>query len=366
MNIFIRTDASVQIGSGHVMRCLTLASQLKENGANINFICRNLNGNLIDVINEKGFEVFPLPEDNLYKCIELINKHSVWLETNWQNDAIQTINILESFERKVDLLIVDHYALDYRWENQLSRHVKKIMVIDDLADRKHSCEIILDQNLYENIEERYIGLVPEQSIKLLGPQYALLRDEFINARNKLKIRDGQIKRILIFFGGSDPSDETSKALEAVKAINYPGIYKDVVVGSNNPNKQKVKQLCEMIPNTSFFCQVNNMAELMQKADLALGAGGVTTWERCCMGLPALIIAVAFNQVAIAKASSQSGVGIYLGESSQISSVAIKEKLAEILKNPNIVKEMARSARKLVDGLGVSRVCNIIYNLRNNQ
>ncbi|HDL08410.1 MAG TPA: UDP-2,4-diacetamido-2,4,6-trideoxy-beta-L-altropyranose hydrolase [Desulfobacteraceae bacterium] len=234
--LIIRADASVQIGTGHVMRCLTLADELRERGADIIFVCREFDGNLCGYIEEKHYIVHRLPVSNEQEHnIEGNLKHAVWLGADWQTDARQVEEIIKGVDTPPDWLVVDHYAIDERWEGHLRPYCKKIMAIDDLADRPHDCDLLLDQNFYENLESRYDGLVPAWCKKLLGPKYALLRPEFREARKNLRKRDGHVKRIMIFFGGSDPSNETAKALEAVRMLNRPDIAVDVVVGAFNQN-----------------------------------------------------------------------------------------------------------------------------------
>lgn len=288
MNIFFRVDSSIEIGTGHVMRSLTLAEDLRMKGANVFFICRKLQCNLINYIEEKGFLVYPLPfhPQKILKIDKTI-KHSHWLNVNWETDVAQTINIIGKHQ-KIDWLIVDHYAINEKWEQKMRPFVKRIMIIDDLADRSHDCDLLLDQNLYMNIEARYEGLVPKSCLKLLGPRYALLRPEFKEARTCVKARDGSIRRILIFFGGSDPTNETMKVLEAIKLLNKTDIVVDVVVGRTNPQRNQVKQFVNTLKNVTYFCQIDYMADLMAKADLGIGAGGSTTWERCYLGLPTLV------------------------------------------------------------------------------
>ncbi len=306
MKFAIRTDSSTKIGSGHLMRCLTLAEELREKNQQVVFVCRELEGNLIHLIKQKGFEVFSLPFPSGDFEADPSVPHSKWLETSWQNDLEQTKEALKIFG-EFDWLVVDHYALDCKWEAEIRDLTRKIMVIDDLADRKHDCDLLLDQNLYENMEVRYQGLVPDKCKLLLGPQYVLLRKEFKEARKNLRKRDGSIKRILIFFGGVDPTNETEKALKAIDELNKPEIVIDVVVGASNPNKQQIEKLCSERPNTNFYCQVQNMAELMNEADLAIGAGGTTTWERCYLGLPSIVVPIADNQVAIVEYAFKKGI-----------------------------------------------------------
>jgi len=315
MNIIFRVDASINIGSGHVMRCLTLAKQLqKEKNAKVYFISRKLEGNLIDLIRSKEFEVKILPKvDNVFNNLEGYQK---WLTVSQQFDVEQTIQILTDLDISIDLLIIDSYAIDIEWENKIRPYVKKIMVIDDLANRKHDCDILLDQNFYLNMEERYNGLVPINCKLFLGPRYVILREEFYEVKKHLRHRNGNIKNIFVFFGGIDITNETMKTLRAIILLKQKDIVVNVVVGKNNPYKESIEKFCRKYDNINYYCQVDNMAELMNEADLAIGAGGTTTWERCFLGLPSLVIAVAENQIEIAK-NCDGKILIYLGVNLEI-------------------------------------------------
>lgn len=358
--ILIRADASVQIGTGHVMRCLTLADELRGRGTESIFVCREFAGNLCGYIEEKGYIVHRLPvSDTPKQNTEGNLKHAAWLGADWQTDARQVEEIIKGIEPLPDWLVVDHYALDEKWEEYLRPHVKKIMVIDDLADRPHDCDLLLDQNFYENLESRYDGLAPSGCKKLLGPKYALLRPEFREERKNLRKRDGHVKRIMIFFGGSDPTNETTKALEAVRMLSRPDIAVDVVVGSANPNKDKINELCNAMSNVIYHCQVSNMAKLMADADLFIGGGGSTTWERCCLGLPSMIISTAMNQDAIAVGCELSGIGIYIGESKEISFHRIKIQIEKMRSNQNTLLNLGKKSANMVDGKGATYVASIL-------
>lgn len=358
MNVFIRTDASVVIGSGHVMRCLTLAETLREAGATVVFLCRDLPGNLIGHIEEKGFFVLRLTAPkNVVSDLDG-TKHAQWLGVPWQADAKEVLVFLNS-QTRPDWIVVDHYALDYGWETQIRPFVGNIMVIDDLADRCHECDLLLDQNLYDQMETRYEGLLPEKCVVLLGPKYALLRPEFLEARKNLTKREGSLRGILIFFGGSDNTNETAKALEALMSLNLHGVSLDVVVGDGNPHKDRIKQACSVLPHTSYYCQVTTMANLMLSADLAIGAGGSTTWERCAVGLPTIAISVADNQVPIAETAVKAGVLFYLGASQCVTVECLRTSILYALKNPGVLKKMSEKAFKLVDGEGATRVADYL-------
>jgi len=278
VKIAFRVDASIQIGTGHVMRCLTLADQLRNQGAEVHFICRDLQGHMGEIIGRNGYSLHLLPAPrgdvlDIGKDEPVEPAHASWLGTGWQQDAEETGNVLDGIGGPVNWLIIDHYTLDNRWESTLRTMSERIMVIDDLADRHHECDLLLDQNLYENLEHRYDALVPMSCRKLLGPRYALLRPEFTEAREHLRDRDGTVRRILVFYGGSDPTNETAKALDAISYIGLFVVNIDVIVGMSNPNLELIKTRCGELANVTFHCQVDNIAELMAEADLAIAPDG---------------------------------------------------------------------------------------------
>lgn len=337
--VFIRADASSLIGSGHVMRCLTLAQRLrKEQNAKVIFIMRKLLGNLIDVVRKQSFAVLVLPPAGQdYK----LNGYGLWLTVPMEVDAQQTIKVLQHYLQEhgcdvVDRLIVDSYALNEQWELMLRPYCREIMVIDDLANRRHDCDILLDQNFYLNKDVRYAGLVPEHCKMLLGPEHALLREEFYEAKKHLRKRDGNIKNILVFYGGSDLTNETEKAIKALVQLHDEGynFTADVITGVSNSCREKIEKICSKYHFLHYYCQVSNMAEFMNKADLMLGAGGSTTWERLYMELPALVTAVAENQIQGCRDCSQAGLIDYLGESEKVTVDVIVNALLAQLYNTN--------------------------------
>ncbi len=288
MNVIIRTDASVKIGSGHVMRCLTVARKLKEAGCNVRFWMEPLEGNLIEVVEGEGFSNIEVAE-------------------------------------QADLYIVDHYELGIEWEQGILNYTKKLAVIDDLA-RQHDCDLLLDQNVVPNFETRYDGKVPKHCVKLLGPQFLMMRDEFIEARQRLRKRNNQVNRLLVFMGGSDPTKETRKILQALESVSFKHV--DVVVGNSNPFKQEIERICQE-RNYSFHCQIIYMAELMLKADFAIGAGGSTMWERCYVGLPSSATIVADNQRVTTAFAASLGVVKNLGWHEQVTVETYKQLLENL-------------------------------------
>jgi UDP-2,4-diacetamido-2,4,6-trideoxy-beta-L-altropyranose hydrolase len=337
--ILFRADASVEIGTGHLIRCVTLATLLQRYGAVVTFACRDLPGNLNHWLEEQGFQVI-----------------------HWQANSPTTIPAdLKTYLAQVqpDWLVVDHYGLDAQWEKGLWPYVKKVLAIDDLANRPHACHALLDQNYFSQPEIRYTGLIPEESHRWLGPHYALLRPEFRAAREGI-LQTGQrekkqFKQLQIFLGGSDPTNETSFVLNALKEMALSDLTLDVIVGASNPKRAEVQALCDSLPNARFYCQTSQMAELMAKADLAIAAGGTATWERLCLGLPALVISVAENQQEISRQVAEAGAQVYLGRSGQISKTQLQEAIFQFLENPESLTSLSNKAFLLVDGQGAHRV-----------
>ena len=326
MLIAIRVDSSLKIGSGHLMRCLTLAEKLRsEKQAEIHFICRDLEGNLNSLIESNGFFVNILPRH--FENFDL-SSYGDWLTVPQEVDAKETAEILKTLG-DVQRLIVDSYSLDFRWENFLRSFCGEIFVIDDLANRKHDCDFLLDQNFYLGKDLRYCHLVPKNCKLLLGPRHALLRKEFYTARKNLRRRDGSIKRVLIFYGGIDSTDETSKALKAFVRMMLENVKIDVVVGSKNPQKFEIEKFCHQYDFLRYHEQINNMAELMGAADLAVGAGGSTTWERCFLGLPSLVTAVAENQVKGCEDLDKANFIKYLGQAEGVTPEKIIEAIQSL-------------------------------------
>lgn len=323
--VVFRVDSSTQIGSGHLMRCLTLAAQMKkQHGTEIHFICRDLEGNLTSLVEQERHILHVLPRVS----VEVgLTGYAAWLAVPMMVDAEETREILKRIA-PAERLVVDHYGLDREWEQHLRPLVKEIFVIDDLANRSHDCDILLDQNFYRNREKRYLDLVPKTCRLLLGPQYALLRQEFYQAQANLRQRDGKLRRILLFYGGSDRTRETEKAIAALLKLRLFAVQVDVVVGGSNARSEIVRALCEKQQGFQYHFQGTNMAELMARADLSLGAGGTAMWERCFLGLPAIVTAIAENQLAICQDCAEAGLIRYLGRWDEVSPEDIAGAVAE--------------------------------------
>ncbi len=347
-NIAIRVDASSQIGTGHFMRCLTLADGLRQRGARIRFVSRHLPEYLSDMLMDKGHEI--LLFDSVKNNAEVDElAHSHWLGVSQAQDAADSIEVLSD----VDWLIVDHYALDARWESALRGTAKKIMVIDDIADRQHDCDVLLDQNLYTDMQTRYTGKVSSSCQLLLGPRYALLRDEFRKLREQVNPRTEPVKRILVFFGGVDADNYTGLAIKALVELKTKGLHIDVVIGAQHPCRVEIEASCA---EQGYVChvQTNRMAELMAVADLAIGAGGSASWERCCLGLPTLVISTADNQQRQVADAALDGL-LCSPEIKGDLIQAFQRHISALIENRYLRQMISCNSMHAVDGRGVLRV-----------
>ncbi len=393
MKIIIRTDSSTDIGSGHVMRCLVLADFLRNETMHegerlttkinlsaktdiitsqsydspkilphysIIFACRNLEGNLIETIKIRGYAVEILKEQ-----IGTAN--------------IEFLNLLKT--QQPEIVIFDNYKIGEDIEIQSKLYSKYIVVIDDLANTRHDCDILLNQNPLQN-NDAYRNLLPKKTMLLQGLNYALLGKKFLNVTQerikknqtdnntsitKLFSAKNPINNIIIFFGGGDHKNITSSVLELLtNHKNNKFLPKDctfeVIVGAANPNKKFIEEICKQNASFNYHCQVNNMHEFMAKANLFIGAGGTTSWERMFIGLPAIIISIAENQEKSCKYLAEEDVIQYLGRAEEFSELDFLNKLKWVQKNPKWLLEASNKGKRMVDGYGAKRVASYISSL----
>ncbi len=337
------------------MRCLTLAAALRERGVEARFVCREHDGDLCDLIEARGFAVNRLPEIDVPVEAGETPAHARWLRASWQEDAEQTLAAIRAMNVEPDWLVVDHYALDIRWEQKLCHAVGQVMVIDDLADRTHECDLLLDQNLVALMHTRYASKIPGGCTLLLGPKYALLQPLYAQMRGHIVPRSGPIRRILVFFGGVDRANLTTRVLAALLRLNRPEIDVDIVMSKTNRHIRGVGNLIDGHNNIHLHCDLPSLAPLMEKADLAVGAGGATSWERLCLGLPALVVTLSENQRPIADELGRHGLVRWLGHSNEVDDHGLAEGIGKILCE-GLDKAWSMRCLAAVDGRGASRVC----------
>jgi UDP-2,4-diacetamido-2,4,6-trideoxy-beta-L-altropyranose hydrolase len=358
MKFAFRTDASLKIGTGHVMRCLTLADALLERGAQSTFICRPHAGHLLDLIQQRGHAVKALAQTDDAYTSPADPSHAKWLGTDWASDAAQTQQALG--EQVVDGLVVDHYALDRRWEQALRPHTRRIMVIDDLADRPHDCDLLLDQNLGHQAKD-YCSLISRQTQTLIGPSYALLRPEFGQWRERSLQRrqPPRLTKLLITMGGVDQSNTTGQVLEALCKCDLPADLRiTVVMGPTAPWLSKVQEQAASMPRTTqVLVGVNNMAQLMAESDLCIGAAGGSAWERCALGLPSIVLIIAANQYCGAMALESHDAAWVADDKRHL--VTLLTVLFSTEKQKDALQKMSHAAASLASGKGAAQLVELL-------
>lgn len=357
--IAFRTDASLEIGTGHVMRCLTLADRLRECGARTLFISREHCGHLFEQIVDRGHELRVLPRpSNSRAALEGDTAHAAWLGVEWGEDAEQTQHSLAG-ERPA-WLVVDHYAIDCRWERALRSACERLMVMDDLADRPHDCELLLDPTLGRTRGD-YAEHLGSGVQTFLGPQYALLRPEFAACRaESLGRRNApELRHVLITMGGVDKDNATGRVLDAIEASDLPSQIKlTVVLGPQAPWLATIQdRASKMRVATDVRVGVTDMAQLMTESDLAIGAAGGTSWERCCLGLPTFLLSLAENQKKMAQTLQDAGAVIAFSDIIELVD-RIQTLFTGDLNAPSL-PQLSHAAARVTDGQGSARICSKI-------
>lgn len=359
MRVAFRADASVEIGTGHVMRCLTLADALRGNGAECLFLCRPHDGHLLELIGARGHEAIALPRraGGAGDAGPGLPAHAHWLGTDWATDAEDSRAALAG--GPVDWLVADHYALDRSWEQAMRPHCRRLLAIDDLADRPHDCDLLLDQNLGRRAED-YRGLLPPAAQTLVGPHYALLRPEFAALRPESLARreHPEFRHLLITMGGVDKDNATGVVLDALAGCDLPPDLRiTVVLGPHAPFLDQVRAQAGTMPRpTRVLAGVGDMARLMTDADLAIGAAGSTSWERCCLGLPTIQMVLAENQRMIANSLAQTGAATTIDISS------LNYSLPGFLNDKHLTDRMlmqSDAASSISDGHGAGRITSLL-------
>lgn len=317
------------------MRCIALAEALRDAGGNVTFVARIEPRATARHVQDRGFELVQLP--------------GVDHAESGDDEVSLTIEAVASRSAKIDWLVVDSYAITSSEESRLRQVASRIAVIDDLANRSHDCDLLVDQNLSMDQDGRYDGLLPASSLRLLGPRFALLRPEFAAAGDPQPIPDGSIRHVLVSFGGTDPTNETAKCLRALSRLRQRDFDTTVVLAESAPQFDEVKNLSRSVGRVRLLSRLENMAELMNDAYLMIGSGGVTTWERCALGLPSVTIVVADNQASSTAAVARAGATVDLGWHEAVGEDDIANAVGELLDAPETVRAMSIAARSIVGG-----------------
>lgn len=345
MNIVFRTDGGTTVGAGHLMRCLALADELRSLGAQPHFIGRAELGHLLGRVADAGMPLHPLTA---------LPGNRIATEAE---DAAQTTAALAGLGFTPDWLVVDHYHLGRAWQSAVRPLVRRIAVIDDLADRPHDADLLLDQNLDDTQGRRYDGLLPRDCRRLIGPRYALLRREFASLRALRRPATGELRRVLVFYTAGHDLGETLKAVQGLaQHVDWQpvplSLMVDVVAGSANRDRSAIATVCDT-HGWRLHDQTPRIAELIARSDLAIGAGGASNWERCALGVPALVTILADNQALVAQALHRAGAVRCLGWGHDLRPSDYGRAMAML--DAASLRSMSERAAALVDARGAERV-----------
>lgn len=334
---FIRADSSINIGSGHIYRCLVLARALARKGIQTKFISKNLSGNFNDVVRSNSIEVIEL-NDTLSEI----------------EDAAACTHYVKQYHSP--LVILDNYYLGLEFEEAINKHCT-LLVIDDLLNRKHNSHFHLDQNFRIDYGNHPAKLMNPNATHLLGPGFSLIRESFRQFINETTAKIG-IRSILVFFGGSDPTGETLRFIKETKVLNISDIRVKIVTSSGNKYLPEIQN--QDLPIwMELAIQPPEIAVLMKSCDVYFGSGGSITWERMLMGLPGYVVSVAENQIEMSEQLALADLQVYLGESRNIN---YRDAFTNILKTADSAQIQSQSTRikTIVDGFGAERVIQKLF------
>ncbi len=336
-----RVDASAALGGGHVTRCLALAGCLREQGIPSLFICAKTRGGMVSEIRGMGWPV------------EVVN---IQANCDQIRDAAETIGVLQNTGCKPGFVVVDKYGLEAVWERALRPACQGLLVIDDLADRVHDCDILLDPNLYPDLNNRYKGKVRLGCRQLLGPEYLPLRPDFNRERAKVEPRRS-VRNLFVFFGSSDSFGVTPEALRAIRELPLSRI--DVVAGAANPRLSEIKAMVAEMPAAELLVQAEGIASLMARADLALGACGYASYERCVLGLPAITVSSNENEEEFGRYMHELGCLMHLGRAGTVSAKDLNKAVLTLAGDEQSLQDMSARGMGLIGACGLSKVVEVM-------
>lgn len=327
MTVVVRADAGVDLGVGHIVRCSALLQRLGVGPDSAVLLTRSVTPTVHQMVDEIGWQLRLLGD-----------------QVDEVADAAATLKVLDEF-RDVDLLVVDHYSLGASWEQAVRGGVERLVVIDDLADRPHSCDLLIDPTLSDNRAAGYRELVDEDATLLLGPAYALLSPEYDHLAPGA--RNGEIHSWLVYLGGAIGRDDLATLLTAFQSLDDSESSITVVLGRAFARAETVKILAESLPRVSVVEWTDRMPELLLAADCAIGATGGAQWERCAAGLPTLTVLTADNQKHDAAAFEAAGATRHLGPLASMTIEDWRSALEWAHSHPSEIASMAIASANVV-------------------
>jgi UDP-2,4-diacetamido-2,4,6-trideoxy-beta-L-altropyranose hydrolase len=338
--ILIRADASVAIGTGHVMRCLALAQAWQDRG---------------------GKAVFAMAEPPLSVCCRLLSEGMEVVPLEIQPGGREDARWLAELarQRAANWVVVDGYHFDADYQTELKTAGLRVLFVDDNAHADHyTADIVLNQNLHAD-ENLYTSRAPYTRL-LLGPRYVLLRREFQSWRNWQRSIPATGRKVLVSMGGSDPGNMTATLLPALRSIQVEGLEVTVIAGGSNPHVESLERTIQASgAGFRLLKDVTDMPALMAWADVMLAAAGSICWEICAMALPALLLVTASNQTLAAHRLAAFGAVRLLDPGTETIEVACASSLQNIMESQDIRNNLSSNARELVDMDGSARVVSAL-------
>ena len=327
MTVVVRADAGVELGTGHIVRCSALLRRLGIEPASVVLVTGSLTPGIRGLVDSIGWRV-----------------RTIEGSAEEESDARATIDIIEAIG-DVELLVVDHYRLGAAWENRVRGSIGRLVVIDDLANRPHSCDVLIDPTLDEVGSDRHAEAVVTTA-RLLGPRFALLDPAYDSW--KQRERHGQIRSWLVYLGGATCAADVIPLVTAFREINSPGVTLTLtlVLGQAFVGAEEVRLLSDPLGGVWILDWTDQMPALLTEADCAIGAPGGAQWERCALGVPTLTVLTAENQEHDAQAFESAGTTRHLGPLAEMTVERWRSAFKWALANPDEVASMSQAATKI--------------------
>ena len=339
IRLLIRADASVQMGTGHIMRCLAIAQAVQHNGGIVHFAAATCPKVLSDRLMKEGFRIHTVS-----------NTPDVF---NTEEDLEVTLKIAQKL--KPEWICVDGYQFGSAYQKVLKEAGYKVVFIDDFGHAEfYSADFVLNQNISAQFDW-YQRRSPQTQL-LLGERYTLLRNEFMLWKRWRRSVQNTVRYILITLGGSDSDNITAWILEALQLVKIPSLHLTVVIGGSNPHHKSLECLAhKCIHSIKLLKDVADMPQLIAEADLAIAAGGSTNWELALLGLPSLILTLAENQSAIAQTLHEKGIVISLGHVEEVKQEDFLYQFESLCYDRQKREKMSQAGQALIDGKGCDRI-----------
>jgi UDP-2,4-diacetamido-2,4,6-trideoxy-beta-L-altropyranose hydrolase len=354
MRFLFRTDASTTIGLGHVRRCLSLAHAVRQNGGESIFLSRALDVDVAPAIRAEDFKSVILPRPDGIVAPDDLVPYAQWAQVNWQTDAAQTIAAVKDLN--VDLVIVDHYAFDSRWQDSVGCSLRcKVAAIDDVADRAMSVDFLIDHNKSADHQAKYAGRLDRRPTMLVGPMFALLGPTYASAARHVP-RD-VVRSVGVFMGGIDLNNLSELALHACRDAGFSE-FVEIVSTHSNPNLAQLREAVARDGESGLSLDVGDLAAFFARHDVQVGASGGALWERCCIGSPTLSVIAAANQRAVLMPLAADEV-MYTVASIPPRRQDVSTAMRRLIDDGALRRRLSTNARNLVDGLGADRVAKAL-------